>query len=243
MFYNMAGIYRYRVEPQDVDFTQRITLAALGHYILRTAGEDADRSGFGVRELNGHNCSWVLSRMAVELERQPERYEPFDIQTWVCEYGRLMTTRNFLLLDDRGECFGAAVTHWAMIDLDSRQPMDLRQLEGAAASLVDREPPIDRPRKVAAVEADDVVYRRVVYSDIDFNRHVNSMKYLEWMVDRLPLEILGQHDGVRFDINYLHEGKYGRSLAIACRAEAQEWRFDVKDEAGVSLCRASIRFR
>ena len=32
------SLYNYRVEPQDVDFTLRATLASLGSSILNTAG-------------------------------------------------------------------------------------------------------------------------------------------------------------------------------------------------------------
>ena len=56
--------YTYRIEPRDVDFMKRATLMSLADYILHTAGEDADRNGFGVRDLNLHNASWVLTRMA-----------------------------------------------------------------------------------------------------------------------------------------------------------------------------------
>ena len=38
----------YRVEPQDVDFTLRATLASLSSSILNTAGLDAYGKGFGV---------------------------------------------------------------------------------------------------------------------------------------------------------------------------------------------------
>ena len=44
---------------------KRATLMSLADYILHTAGEDADRGGFGVRDLNLHNASWVLTRMAL----------------------------------------------------------------------------------------------------------------------------------------------------------------------------------
>ena len=62
--------YIYRIEPGDADFMKRATLMSLADYILHTAGEDADRGGFGVRDLNLHNASWVLTRMALEVERK-----------------------------------------------------------------------------------------------------------------------------------------------------------------------------
>ena len=117
--------YNYRVEPQDVDFTLRATIPSLGSAILNTAGVDAHGKGFGVDALNADNHSWVLSRMAVEFDSQPTQYTDYTIATWINEYGRVLSTRNFTLTDAAGTEFGRAVTQWAMIDLQSRSAIDL----------------------------------------------------------------------------------------------------------------------
>ena len=106
--------YNYRVEPQDVDFTLRATIPSLGSAILNTAGIDAHGKGFGVDALNADNHSWVLSRMAVEFDCQPGQYTDYTIATWINEYGRVLSTRNFTLTDAAGNEFGRAVTQWAM---------------------------------------------------------------------------------------------------------------------------------
>jgi acyl-ACP thioesterase len=236
----MAGTYRYRVEPHDIDATLRARLYSVGDIVLRAANDDADMLGFGVRDLNVSNSSWVLSRMAVEMRRIPSRHEPLDIYTWVSDYGRLVTTRNMTVADEQGVEIGAAVTQWAMIDLSTRRPLDLSALSNKSTSLVDREPPIEKPRRVGAFEC--VVERphTVVYSDIDFNGHVNSMKYLEWMTDTMPAEFLTDAAGFRFDINYIHEAKLGEPLAV-CYAETDgTHHFDIRNADGLSICKAAI---
>jgi acyl-ACP thioesterase len=86
----------------------------------------------------------------------------------------------------------------------------------------------------------------VVYSDIDFNDHVNSMKYLEWMVDTLMADPAGGETfrtggAVRMDINYLHEAKLGASLEICCGADASGSHcFDIRNAEGVSICKAAM---
>jgi acyl-ACP thioesterase len=211
----------------------------MGDYILRAANDDADKLGFGIRDLNVNNSSWVLSRMAVELYRIPSRHEQVAIYTWVSEYGRLVTTRNMVLEDESGKRIGAAVTQWAMIDLATRRPLDLSVLADKNTSFVDREPPIERPRKIGAIEGGREQSRAVVYSDIDFNGHVNSMKYLEWMLDRVPVELLEGVRSARFDINYVHEAKLGQILSILS-SETEPRGFDIRSEDGISICRAAI---
>ena len=180
--------YPYTVEPQEVDFTLRASISKLIAQTLNVAGIDADSKGFGIRVLKPENRSWVISRMAVEIDRRPAEYTPYNITTWVSDYGRAMSTRNFVL-DSEGEVFGRATTQWSMIDFNTRRAVDLRYIAEHNDAVWNEEPPIERAGKLAAVEPENSVTHRVAYSDIDFNRHMNSLRYFDLMLDCLPIEL------------------------------------------------------
>ena len=221
--------YNYRVEPQDVDFTLRATIPSLGSAILNTAGIDAHGKGFGVDALNADNHSWVLSRMAVEFDCQPGQYTDYTIATWI---------------DAAGNEFGRAVTQWAMIDLKSRSALDLSWVGDAhAEAIVDAPSPTDKPRKIRDVNPAQTVMHKVVYSDIDFNRHVNTMRYIEMMIDMLPLEMLMQEAPVRFDIHFLRECRYGQTLAVGYEQRGRTALFEIRSDAGTVAVRASIEWK
>lgn len=111
------SFYSFRVEPQEVDFTLRATVASLGSAILNTAGIDAYGKGFGVDVLNAENHSWVLSRLAMEFDTRPEQYTDYTIATWISDYGRVLSTRNFTLTDAAGRQFGRAVSQLSLIHI------------------------------------------------------------------------------------------------------------------------------
>lgn len=233
--------YNYRVEPQDVDFTLRATIPSLGAAILNTAGADAHGKGFGVDALNADNHSWVLSRMAVEFDRLPGQYTDYTIATWINEYGRVLSTRNFTLADAEGREFGRAVTQWAMIDLKSRAAVDLSWVgEAHADAIVDAPSPTDKPRKVRAVNPTQTSEHRVVYSDIDFNRHVNTMRYIEMMFDMLPFELLTCEAPVRLDIHFLRECRYGQTLSVGCELRERSALFEIRSDAETVAVRACV---
>ncbi len=236
--------YKYRIEPQDVDFSLRATIPSLGSAILNTAGVDAHGKGFGVDALNADNHSWVLSRMAVEFDSRPEQYTDYTVATWINEYGRVLSTRNFTLTDAAGREFGRAVTQWAMIDLKSRSAVDLSWVgEAHADAIVDAPSPMDKPRKVRSVMPTETLEHRVVYSDIDFNRHVNTMRYIEMMLDMLPLEMLSSEAPVRLDIHFLKECRYGQTLTVGCERRERAALFEISGDAGMTAVRASIEWK
>ncbi len=232
--------YSYTVLPREVDSSKRATIMTLGDYILHTAGEDADRNGFGVEKLQQSNMTWVLSRIAIEMKRFPVQHENYTIETWIENVGRLMTTRNFIIRDADGKVIGCASTYWAMIDFTTRQPLDLRKnIEYADAA--NPEPcPIDKPIKVPTVCGNIVERHKVKYSDIDFNCHANSMKYVEWMIDILPFDKLTNKKLSRFDINFIHETRFGEEVDIVLEQVENIDRFELKRSDGTAVCRAQF---
>lgn len=236
--------YPFRVEPQEVDFSLRITLVALGGNILNIAGIDAHTKGFGVDALNKDNFSWVLSRIAFEFDYRPEEYVKYEIATWISDYGRMLSTRNFELTDQTGVCFGRVVSQWCMLDLSKRTAVDLRAVaESHNDAIVECPSPAEKPRKVPAPDAEPVLTHKVAYSDIDFNRHVNTMRYIEMMIDMLPLEMLMQEAPVRFDIHFLRECRYGQTLAVGYEQRGRTALFEIRNDAGTAAVRASIEWK
>ena len=111
---NKIGTYKFVAEPFHVDFTGRLTMGVLGNHLLNCAGFHATERGFGIATLNEDNYTWVLSRLAVELDEMPYQYEDFSIRTWVENVYRLFTDRNFAVLNKLGQATIAAESTFAV---------------------------------------------------------------------------------------------------------------------------------
>lgn len=237
-----GNIYNYEVGSYDIDFTDRSTYVALINYIFKVAGVDADNRGFGVVDLNHDNCSWVLTRLSTEFSRRLPLYEKFTIETWVSDVNRLLTTRNMILRDSKGKEFGWAVTQWTVIDVEKRRALDIRKHVNQDNQIIDKPSPISAPERLRGVEeALRRVEHSVVYSDLDFNRHVNSSKYIEWMIDMLPLEWATNKWIERFDMNFLNETLHGDLLTISYQQQQESLLFEVM-RGETAICRSSMRF-
>jgi acyl-ACP thioesterase len=65
------------------------------------------------------------------------------------------------------------------------------------------------------------------YSDLDINGHVNSIKYIEHILDIFPLDIYKKKALKRFEIAYVAESYYGDALSFYME-EKNENEFDVE---------------
>lgn len=238
------SIFRYKVDPRRVDFTERASISSMCDIILEAAGEDAYKRGFGIDVLAERNLGWVLSRMCVELDYMPAEYSEFTIHTWISDYNRLASTRNFTLTDDEGRMFGRAVSQWCMLDFSTRMPADVNLLarmhEGV---MVDAPSPCERPRRIVAVGSEPTAKHRVVYSDIDFNRHMNTMRYIDMVCDLLPIDELERLNAVRVDMNFMRESRYGDVLSLCVDRRDDACAFEYRSGEGEALCRISLELR
>lgn len=239
------GTYKFVAEPFHVDFTGKLTLGVLGNHLLNCAGFHATERGFGMATLNEDNYTWVLSRLAIELDDLPHQYEEFSIQTWVENVYRLFTDRNFAILNKEGKRIGYARSVWAMINLNTRKPADLLSLHGG--SIVDYvcdEPcPIDKPSRIKVASQEPVAKIMAQYSDIDINGHVNSIRYIEHILNLFPLNFYKEKRVRRFEMAYVAEGYYGDMLEFyKDETSDNEFHVEVKKNGAEVVCRSKILF-
>ena len=243
--FEKVGKYNFVTESYLLDFRGRITIPMIGNYLMHAASDHASMRGFGFSDMTEKHTAWVLSRLAIEINRYPEMSQPVSLYTWVDEVGRLFTSRCFEITDSVGASIVYARSLWAAIDLHTRRPAPL-EVEALSAYIADRPCPIEKPGKIAAIEAEaeteNDIYR-VKYSDLDINGHFNSIKYMEHFLDMFELDMFREKEVKRFEISYLSEGKYGMSLMFH-KKELDPDRYALSMcHEGKAICRAAVRWR
>ena len=241
---NKIGTYQFVAEPFHVDFTGRLTLGVLGNHLLNCAGFHAAERGFGMATVNEENYTWVLSRLAIEMEEMPYQYESFSIDTWVEDVYRLFTNRNYAIRDKDGRPIGYARSVWAMINMHTRKPIDLLSVNGGSIRdfICDAPCPIDTPSRIKVDTGEETASLRAKYSDIDVNGHVNSIRYIEHILDLFPLEMYRTQRVRRFEMAYVAESYYDDTLSFYLEGEGGSYAVAIRKNGGETVCRAKIIF-
>jgi acyl-ACP thioesterase len=217
--------YTFEISPQSVDFNYQITLSSLTDLLLTAAGYNAEENGFGMKKLNSQGLSWVLLRFALEVDYFPLQYETIHIDTWIEGVSRASSNRNFCIRNKEGKIIGYAISIWAMINHNTRKAQDLFSLENIHTYASEETIPIHKPLKINESRGILTDTFKAKYSHIDFNRHVNTMRYVEWMSNCFDLEHYKTRGLKRFDINFMSEILYGDEVKV----------YFSEEEAGVYL--------
>jgi len=240
--FEKIGKYDFVTEQYLLDFRGRVTIPMIGNYLMHAASNHASKRGFGFSDMTEKNVAWVLSRLAIEINRYPTMSEPVSLFTWIDEVGRLFTCRCFELVDSSGASVAYARSIWAAIDLQTRRPAPL-DVAALSVYIADRPCPIEKPGKIAAIEteAEGVPYQ-VKYSDLDINGHFNSVKYMEHFLDLFELDLFREKEVKRFEIAYLSEGRYGMALTQHKKETAPDKHTMAICHEGKAICRATAEW-
>lgn len=203
------GKYNFVAEPFHCDFTKHLFIGHLGNNLLNAADFHSNDRGYGVNYLNSVNKTWVLSRLSVELDKIPAIYEDFVVETWIDSVMRYFTNRNFKITNKDGYVYGYGKSIWAMIDTTTRQPVDILKTSNETISEYLEADYANPIKKSSRVKLDDDLKLQqsilTTYSDIDINGHVNSIKYIEHILDLFPIEYYKRYRIKKFDIAYIME--------------------------------------
>ncbi len=246
------GKYEFMAEPFHCDFSGRMFLGHLGNQMLNAADFHSTDRGFGMKYLMTIKRSWVLSRLAIEMEEMPSQYERYSIETWVESAMKFFTSRNFCVSDSNGRVYGYGRSIWAMIDTETRQPTDIYAIDNGAIDkwiVADKPCPIEKSSRVKMTEnAGFVRCIDINYNDIDINGHVNSVKYIEHVLDLWDVAWYCEHRLKRFEIAYVAETHQGDQLDFY-REQTGENEYCVRmvktdpgEQNAVEVCRCKLVF-
>jgi len=200
----------------DSDWHGNAKLTSICNYLQEIAGNHVDEIGQGMHDLNQNNHAWVLSRMKIKIIRPAKWKETIRIETFPTGIKGLFGARDFRIFDADEQIIALASSYWLVVDLNSHRPLrphDIVKHMPLGGYLEVFE---DELGKLAPLsqKAELVEEIKIHYSDIDINRHVNNVKYLKWLIDALPDEMLTKKPISEIEINFLHEIKLGEFIQI-----------------------------
>lgn len=235
----MKYSYEYEIKYQEVDGRKKLRLFNLENYLLEVAGTVADDLGFGIKVLHPIGLTWILTRLSVEMYELPTHCEKIRFETWIESNVHMLSTRDFRIYSgDR--LIGQCKSVWAVLDLEKREIVncfDNPIFEGSVdGEVID----MTRVRMTTIPEPTGCMPHKIVYSDIDYNGHCNSCRYLQAMTDAYLPDYYGKK--IRLDINYSKEVMEGEELQTYYLVTPDGVQYQQKNGDGETSCSAKISF-
>lgn len=204
-----------------IDSSDRLTLNGVFDFFQEMAISHAENLNVGREDMARTGQVWILSRMSVQVERRPGYCETVTVRSWPRGWEKLFAVRDYDIRDKDDTPVVSARSCWIIVDIEKRRPLrpgpvmdnlplneESNAMSSTPPSLETREGENGGLRKVAE--------RKALYTDVDYNGHVNNVRYIHWIEDTLEPQILEKADKMRLDINYMNEIMCGETTEIFC---------------------------
>jgi medium-chain acyl-[acyl-carrier-protein] hydrolase len=194
------------IESFDVDILGRLRPQMLFSYLLNSAWNHTRGTNYGYEALTAKNLIWVLIKVQIVIKRLPEWGEHIAIRTWGKETVRFYALRDFIVLSEAGEKLVSATSSWMILDQTSGRPKRFDPKTDSFPWKPGKDEIVTGLEKVQGINGGKKLAQfRVCFSDIDMNRHVNSAKYLQWMIDSHSYGHLENTELRAVDLSFLSE--------------------------------------
>src|SRR5699024_10015659 len=158
----------------------------------------------------------------VKINSYPFVRELIDVKTWASNFRKFYANREFKILNKNQEELVNASSIWIFLDMVRKRPLrvtkDIADLYGLDGNILFHEfYDFNRP-----FESKNGLVFRVRKSDIDYNNHVNNVKYFQWMLETVPKYFDDQYILREFEIQYKKEVGLGSLINSSYFEEKNE---------------------
>ena len=204
------------VTDTEADFARRQKLSSMFGYFQDIAAFHSAELNASVQRLHTElNVAWILLKVRVEVDEYPVLAEELYVDTWP-QAPRALYERDYTIRRRSGETLVRAASTWVIMNLETREIKRDRFLDYLNIEInTDRavEKGVGRQRRIEGAEP--VYEKRINYSDVDYNGHVNNARYIDFIMDAIPFEQHKEKEIRAIEVYYVNELSPDSELILA----------------------------
>ena len=211
----MDSIYKqsFTVTPDRVDCFGRARPSALLFFAQEAAGGHCRQLAVDWETLAKRGLFWAVLRYKVQITRLPKTGETVHVETWPMPTTRSAFPRSTVAYDDQGNELFRLIGLWVLMDRENRT-MLLPGKSGIDLPGTLRGNELAPPSSVLPMTLENTTTRKVGYTELDRNGHMNNTRYMNWLDDLLPAAFHREHPVAEFTICYLAEALEGDAIDL-----------------------------
>ena len=202
----------------DTDATLAVRPSQLLVYMQEMAFCHLDSVGKNLDTMrSGKGLAFILTRLTLRFYRPLRPMQRVVAQTWISQGRGVNFPRYFRLTDEQGTPAAEGASSWVLIDLNTHLPVRAETFDYGFSP---EEPlPFATPRRLPVpAQMTQVGTRRIAYSDIDYNGHMNNTRYPDMVCDFLPEGVVPRIHTMHLE--FIKEAAFGSTLRVL-RGEMQ----------------------
>lgn len=221
----------YKNNVYDVDASENAKFSRLTERMLVAGENHSEILNWGHEYLQSEcGVTMVLVKNHLKILNKIRLNQRICLKTWALPRVYPIITRQFLATDlDTNEPVWEASVECVLMDVKTRTiangekfNLTLPNFSNPLPEILSKPYRFSRSMRLGVTErTPDITYSaRAEYSHLDYNGHLNSARYVEYIENALGVEYFTKHTLSQVDISYNEEIKPGEELTIKMYKEA-----------------------
>lgn len=178
----------FRIRWHDTNANREITPSAILTFMQETTNRHIQTMYPTLEYIRDElHQAFILSKVYMRFYEPAHAYDDIVVETWTGIESRGFTFYRSFAVKKNDTVIADALTTWCLVDTEEHKLLPVSKFEN---NFIDMESlQVDMPRKIKFPvdhELEFVGDRKIVYSDIDYNKHMNNTHYPNMLVDFLP---------------------------------------------------------
>jgi len=179
-----------------------------------TAADHCYSINHSLFDLEKQNIGWVLVSGIMEMDYYPGYKEKIVIRTWLSKYSTIKGFRENIIFNEQGRIIGRAKGLWVFFDIDRRRPIQIPDdIKDKWLYINEECINHDITKKIDIIDSSDHIKKfKINRFDVDTNLHVNNIRYLQWLIESIPEDIIDNFYLHSIDGRFIAEAQLGDTI-------------------------------
>jgi medium-chain acyl-[acyl-carrier-protein] hydrolase len=230
-----------KITCYESDYAGKMLPTTAMNYFQEVSTNQGDALGIGSDFLKQNSLAWFLVKYVIRFRRYPRYKDEVIATTQATGMDKFCAIRRFTINDGEDREMVVADTQWMLINREDEKMARISEHpEFDVYGCHDKGEPVFK--KIAKIKKVDFAKTfQVRFLDIDFNKHVNHVKYLAWAIEVLPLEVAESMDLTEAKIVYKAQCFYGDTIEALCEKLSESlYRVDIVNQENTLLCQLEL---
>ena len=204
----------FKMELKVIVKKNKIKNRAILEILENVAAYHSDNVNFGANEIGETKQAWILLDWKLEVLNRPTYGQTLTVNTWGRGMKKFFTRRDYEVYDENENLCAIATSKWSLIDIEKEK------IERLTPEIINKYEPEEKSvfpdEKLGKLEVptdfENCIDYKVIRKDIDINKHMHNLYYLDLAYEAMPEEVYNQRPFDHVRITYKKEIKLGDEL-------------------------------
>lgn len=228
---------KFKMGLKDIGKENKIKNRAILEMLENIGSYHSDIAGYGANDTEKNGLTWILLDWKLKVLERPKYGQELEVHTWAKSGNKFFTYRDYEVYDQNNNLCAIATSKWTLINIEEGKMERITDEIMKPYKLEEKDVfPLRKMEKIKIPEEfTSTITYTTIRKDIDINKHMHNLYYLDLAYEALPEEVYQNRPYNNVRISYKKEIKLGETVNCKYAKEEEKHIIVIESKDGKTL--------